>query len=57
MTLETFIANVNCGGFIDYDGIGNYATNTQMSNIEIYPSDIKSGTYRKDFTHIVWFNR
>jgi hypothetical protein len=47
----------NYGGFIDYDGIGNYATNTQMSNIEIYPSDIKSGTYRKDFTHIVWFNR
>jgi len=57
MTLKDFIKNVKSGGFIDYDGSGNYATETQMSDITIYPSDINSGVYRKDFSHIVWFNR
>jgi len=57
MTLEEFIENVNDGGFIDYDGSGHYATETEMSDISIYPSDIEGNSYRKDFTHIVWFNR
>ena len=57
MTLNDFIENVKSGGFIDYDGSGNYATETQMSNITIYPSDITAGVYRKDFTHVLWFNK
>jgi predicted ribosome quality control (RQC) complex YloA/Tae2 family protein len=57
MTMENFIKNVNSGGFIDYDGSGNYATATQMTDITIQPSYVKSGKMRKDFTHIVWFNR
>lgn len=57
MTMEMFIANVRGGGFIDYDGHGSYATSTQRSNITINPSDILSGKYRKDFTHVMWFNR
>jgi len=56
-TMEDFIDNCNCGGFIDYDGFGYYATENQQSNICIYPSDIKSGLYRKDFTHVKWYNR
>lgn len=57
MTLEKFIEHVNSGGFIDYDGSGNYATETEESNISIYPSDIKANKYRKDFTHVIWYNK
>jgi hypothetical protein len=57
MTIVSFIDNCKAGGFIDYDGSGNYATDKEMSDISVYPSDIKAGKYRKDFTHIVWFNK
>lgn len=57
MTIESFIENCEGGGFIDYDGSGNYATTTEESNITIYPSDIISGDYRKDFTHVMWYNK
>lgn len=57
MTIENFIENCEGGGFIDYDGSGNYATATEESDISIYPSDIISGVYRKDFTHIMWYNK
>jgi hypothetical protein len=57
MSLEEFIENVMSGGFIDYDGYGKYTKDGMMSNIVIYPSDITSGLYRKDFETIVWFNR
>ena len=56
-TMKAFKQIVDIGGFIDSDGGGNYATKNQMSNIAINPSDIKSGVYRKDFTHVVWFNK
>jgi hypothetical protein len=57
MTMETFVNCCKDGGFINYDGSGNYATATEMSDISVSPSDIMSGVYRKDFTHVVWFNR
>lgn len=57
MTMEHFVNCCQVGGFIDYDGSGQYATATEMSDIIVEPSDIKSGVYRKDFTHVVWFNR
>jgi len=57
MSLEHFIENVKCGGFIDYDGFGNYVKDGKMSNIEIYPSDVKYNMIRKDFDTIIWFNR
>lgn len=56
-TMVEFIDCVKSGGFIDSDGCGNYATKDQMSDIEVKPSDIRSGVYRKDFTHVVWFNK
>ena len=55
--LETFISRVRNGGFIDDDGWGYYATETTKSDIEVYPSDIKEGLYRNDFTHVIWINR
>jgi hypothetical protein len=57
MDLEDFIECCEDGGFIDYDGSGNYATEDKMTDITIYPSDITSGNYRKDFPKIVWFNK
>lgn len=52
-----FIDDCKFGGFIDGDGFGVYANKTQQSNIEINPSDITSGKYRKDFTHVMWYNK
>lgn len=57
MSLQDFIENCEDGSFIDYDGFGNYVKNNQMSNISIYPSDIKAKKVRKDFDTIIWFNR
>jgi len=60
-TIENFIGNCKCGGFIDYDGSGNYAKEIDgklmESNIDIYPSDIKHKSVRKDFTHVIWYNK
>ena len=56
-TLENFIELVNDGLFIDSDGYGYYATEDAKSDVYIYPSDIKEGLYRCDFTHIIWFNK
>lgn len=57
MTLKKFISCCKSGGFIDYDGSGNYIKDGKMSNISISPSDIKFGNVRKDFDQIIWFNR
>ena len=52
-----FIDDCQFGGFIDSEGFGVYANKTQQSNIEINPSDITSGKFRKDFTHVMWYNK
>jgi len=57
MTLKDFIENCKSGGFIDYDGFGNYVSGDMMTDIEIYPSDIKSNSIRYEFSEIIWFNR
>jgi hypothetical protein len=57
MSLEEFIAYSKTGFLINYDGHGRYATSDQASNICVYPSDIVSGEYRHDFSHVIWFNR
>lgn len=57
MSLKEFIETVNDGGFIDYDGSGNYVRDGKMSDISIYPSDVKHNAVRNDFDTIVWFNR
>lgn len=59
MTLTEWKSCVKSGGFIDYDGFGNYASNNQMSNITLSPSDYhnKRMVRNSNFTHIVWFNK
>lgn len=57
MSLEQFIGYVESGGFIDYDGFGRYVKDDKESDINIYPSDVKNGSIRKDFDTIIWYNR
>ena len=44
MTIESFIACCECGGFIDYDGFGYYATETQQSDKVVRPSFVTGRT-------------
>lgn len=55
MTIDQFYENCKCGGFIDYDGFGYYATDKEMSNIVVRPHEYKQLDWK--WTHIVWFNR
>lgn len=58
MTIQEFIECVKDGTFIDYDGFGNYATATHVSNAYLQPSDIKDkGFDVLNFTHVLWYNR
>lgn len=62
MTLEEFVGCCECGGFINYDGFGVFATEDEMSDIQVVPTDItvekihENGKFSK-FTHVVWYNR
>lgn len=58
MTMKEFVDGCQNGpGFIDYDGYGHYATADAMSDEVIVPSDVTSGKYDAECTHVVWFNR
>lgn len=57
MTMKEFISACKNNFFSDSDGSGYYATKDKMTDIHVYPSDITSGNYRKDFSHVVWFNK
>lgn len=56
--LEEFINHCKDGCFIDWDGIGYYATNDQIDReLEAKPSEILKGKVNKNFTHVMWFNK
>lgn len=57
MPLSEWLGSVECGGFIDYDGSGELATETHCSNVRISPSQVDLFTFPKWATHIVWYNR
>jgi len=57
MSLASFVDACEGGGFIDDDGFGKYVKDGQETDIEIYPSDVRSKNLRKDLTDIIWFNR
>lgn len=57
-SIEEFKGMCECGGFIDYDGHGNYVKDGKESNVMVKPSDIMAGFVRdKEFDSVVWFNR
>ena len=57
--MEDFKSNVLCGGFIDYDGFGRYASINKESDKIICPSHFKNNVVLEDeeFTHVMWYNR
>ena len=60
MTLEHFRERCEDGSFIDYDGFGHYATETELFSSEfVYPSDVLKKNYKPkpQFTHVVWYNK
>jgi len=65
-TVGEFVQHVENALFIDYDGIGFYATaqNIDDDNLVIdvssekaIPSNIIKGNVHKGYTHIVWYNK
>jgi hypothetical protein len=59
MTIQDFREHVECGGIIDYDGHGHYATATQESNIYVdCDTDILDEVIAEGvFTHVMWYNK
>ena len=57
MTINEFKSNCRYGIFMDSDGVGYYATDKEVSNIETSPSAFVKGIIREDFTHICWYNK
>lgn len=57
MTKKAFEEAVKCGSFIDYDGCGDLATATHVSDIVFSPSDFGKKEWPAWATHIVWYNR
>jgi hypothetical protein len=53
MTKEDFIEAIEMGLFNDYDGSGEYATQTRATSIRFIPS-----TYDKEtgWPYVVWYN-
>ena len=56
MTINEFKSYCKCGGIMDSDGFGYYATDKEVSNIEASPNAFRQGIIREDFTHVCWYN-
>jgi hypothetical protein len=57
MTIDDFIRECRHYNFIDDDGFGEYATETEKTDIRIDPSDVTSNNIDFTYTHVVWYNR
>jgi hypothetical protein len=59
MPIRQWIEMCVSGSFIDYDGMANYATESQMddSGEWVYPSQAVRGDIKDGWSHVVWFNR
>ncbi len=59
MTMAKWIVCVRSGGFIDYDGFGELASENQVSDLQVSPSDITALKLpMPDWaTHVIWYNR
>lgn len=57
LTLQIFINYCLNNILIDYDGVGNYATEKEMSDEIVFPSHIVDGKVNYNYTHVVWFNK
>lgn len=57
MTVADYLACVECGGFIDYDGFGHPATSThEDERFTVIPS-LGKACIPPNATHVAWYNR
>ena len=57
MTINEFKSHCRRGTFMDTDGVGYYATDKEVSNIEASPNAFRQGIIREDFTYVCWYNK
>lgn len=64
MTADEFVTCCKNGSFIDYDGHGYWASETEMDRDQyVIPSFVvdRDGNLRSEFkpagTHVMWFNK
>lgn len=57
MTINEFKSHCRYGGIMDSDGVGYYATDKEVSNIEASPRAFVDGIIRPDFTYVCWYNK
>lgn len=57
MTMAEFVSACQQGLFVDDDGSGCYATDTELVRKSIMPSDVRVGVHDTTFSHVVWFNK
>jgi hypothetical protein len=57
MSIEEFKESCDDGTFTEDDGGGYYATENEISGIEVLQSLIRVGIIDKAWTHVVWFNK
>jgi hypothetical protein len=58
MTWDEFVKDCLDGNLIDYDGFGELATATEVSNVSVSPeTTLRSNEKPEWATHVVWYNR
>lgn len=59
MSVGEFLLAVDCGGFIDYDGLGHPMTDgIEDTSIDVFPSTALEQLEAMPYaTHIVWYNK
>jgi uncharacterized protein YodC (DUF2158 family) len=58
LSFDEFVADATAGHFVDSDGFGELATDTQVSDQAVSPSDLRSGLRRPAWaTHVLWYNK
>lgn len=57
MKLDDWIDACRRGYFVNDDGTGNYATETEMSDETALPLEAYLGLANSAWSHVIWFNR
>ena len=64
MNKQNFIKSVECLCLTDYDGFGHYCIGEQITNIVVYPSNLKLtkqfnyiNGFDDRFDGVVWYNK
>lgn len=58
--VDVFHESVRLGHYTDYDGVGYYATETEMTTLIVYLPDfrgVKIGDIHYTYRYVVWFNK